>query len=151
MSNTILRRNSLAMIQDAKQEKYHELLYYTWAHPDPSFIHQLAVDAYAAQNASPTTKPIGVAFALIGLYLHIEKRYSGKEVQRAHILLGRRRKKWPHFALPEERGEITISEVLAAPPGPDRDQAIEKWCRSVWTAWRESQEQIRQLVKAELR
>ena len=138
-------------MQDAEQDKYNELLYYTWAHKDPSFIHQLAVDAYAAQNATPNTKPIGVAFPLIGLYLHLEKGYSGKEVQRAHMRLGKQRKQWPRFPLPEERGKITICEVLAAAPGPDRDRAIEEWCRSVWAAWSGSQELIRKLVAEELR
>ena len=29
---------------------------------------------------------------------------------------------------------MTVVDVLAAPAGPERDLAIETWCRSVWTA-----------------
>jgi Family of unknown function (DUF5946) len=57
---------------------YHELSCYTLAHRDPSFIHQYIVDAYTAQHANETTKPIAVVFALIGLYLHIEKNFTGR-------------------------------------------------------------------------
>ena len=92
-----------------QQEMFHELCYYTSAHSDSSFIHQYAVDAFAAQNADKNTKPITLAFALIGLYLHIEKNFSGKEVQNAHIKLGKYRKQWPKFNLPKYRGNITIS------------------------------------------
>lgn len=139
------------MKPDEEQERYNALLCYTWAHPDPAFIHQLAVDAYALQHATPATKPIGVAFPLIGLYLHIEKGFNGKEVQRAHVRLGKQRKQWPRFAMPEDRGSVTLGDVLRAAPGPDRDQTIEKWCRSAWEAWCDSHEQVRRLVKAELR
>jgi hypothetical protein len=69
-----------------EQEKYYELSYYTLAHDDPRFIHQHIVDAFAAQTANQDTNPIKVAFALIGLYLYLEKDYTGKEVQLAHSL-----------------------------------------------------------------
>jgi hypothetical protein len=65
---------------------YHELSCYTLAHPDPSFIHQHIVDAYTAQHARETTKPIALVFALIGLYLHVEKNFTGRQVQRFHMI-----------------------------------------------------------------
>jgi len=74
------------------RELYNELACHTLAHGDPSFIHQYIVDAYAAQHADEKTKPIGLAFALVGLYLHIERHYSGKEVQRAHMKLAKKKK-----------------------------------------------------------
>ena len=83
---------------------YNQLAFYTLAHPDPSFIHQLVVDAYTAQNADDSTKPIALDFALIGLYLHIEKGYTGKQVQRAHMQLANRTKTWPKLTLPTNRG-----------------------------------------------
>ena len=66
------------------QDVYNELSYYTLAHPDPAFLHQNIVDAYAAQHADESTKPIVIVFGLIGLYLHIERNFTGKQVQRAH-------------------------------------------------------------------
>jgi hypothetical protein len=129
---------------------HHELLSYTLVHPDPAFIHQNVVDAFTAQTADRDTKPIALAFALIGLYLSLEMNFSGKEVQRAHMKLGRTRKSWPRFPLPDERGEVTVSDVLAAPPGPKRDEAIRGWCASVWSAYKESHRAVAELVKAEL-
>ena len=119
----------------ADDDAYDELAAYTLAHGDPAFIHQHVVDAFAAQYATGDSKPIGVAFALIGLYLHVERGRSGREVQLAHMRLGRRRRQWPAFDLPPTRGEMTIADVLDAPPGPERDRAIDEWCASVWRAW----------------
>ena len=132
------------------RDEFHELCYYTLRHPGPSFIHQHVVDAYAAQTGGADTKPIKLAFALIGLYLHIERRFSGKEVQRAHMRLARRRRPWRRFDLPEARGRVTVSDVLAAPPGPARDEAIDHWCVSVWEAYGESHEAVAELVDSEL-
>jgi hypothetical protein len=126
----------MPMNQKPEQEQYNELSYYTISHPSPSFIHQHIVDAYAAQYADENTKPITLAFALIGLYLYIERNYSGKEVQKAHMQLAKKRKQWPVFDQPEQRGAVTVSDVLAAPTGRERDEAIRKWCASVWEAYR---------------
>src|SRR5258708_4857524 len=136
----------------SEREAYDELAYYTLEHArtDPSFIHQYIVDAYAAQHANAKSKPITVAFALIGLYLHLEKEYSGKKVQEAHMQLAKQRKQWPVFPLPEKRGEMTALDVLKAPPGAARDEAIREWSRSVWAAWHASHKAIAELVQAEL-
>jgi hypothetical protein len=131
----------------ASRDDYHELSYYTLAHPDPSFIHQHIVDAYTAQCADEHTKPIAVAFALIGLQLHVEENRSGKEVQRMHIKLVQRRKTWPKFELPQQQGAVTVTEVLAAPPGVERDTMIRRWCLSVWDAWADSHAQVRALLQ----
>jgi hypothetical protein len=119
----------------SEQDAYHELCGYTLTHGDPAFVHQHVVDAWAAQQADETTKPIGLTFALVGLYLHLEKGFSGRQVQRAHMQLARRRRAWPAFALPLDRGTMTARDVLAAPGGAERDRAIDEWCRSVWTAF----------------
>jgi hypothetical protein len=72
-------------VDPAEGQAYHELCACTLQHPDPQFfIHQFLVDAYAAQTADEQTKPIELVFALAGLYLHIEKGFTGREVQRAH-------------------------------------------------------------------
>jgi Family of unknown function (DUF5946) len=121
---------------------YDQLAFYTLGHPDASFIHQLVVDAYMAQNADESTKGIALVFALIGLYLHVEKGYTGRQVQRAHMHLANRSKTWPKLPFPSERGEIRIEQVLEAEPGCDRDEMIERWCASVWQTWFESRPAI---------
>ena len=103
-------------------DAYDELQGYTLMLRDEAFIHQHVVDAWMAQHAHESTKPIGLTFALIGLYLHFERGFSGRQVQLAHMALGRRKREWPIFPLPADRGGITAVEVIAAPPGPERDR-----------------------------
>lgn len=134
----------------ADQDLYNELAYYTLAHGDPAFIHQHLVDAFTAQHADEHTKPIAVVFALIGLCLYLEKNFTGRQVQQMHMQLARHRKQWPRLPLPQERGNITAADVLAASPGQDRDKMIRAWCVSVWQAWQESRPQILELLKREL-
>jgi len=129
----------------AEQEKYYELSCYTLAHGDPRFIHQHVVDAFMAQTADENTKPVGITFALIGLYLHLEKNYTGKQVQLAHMALASRRKEWPKFDLPKLRGEIRVADVLDQPAGDKRDAMINAWCASVWQAYAESHSKVRAL------
>jgi hypothetical protein len=95
------------------------------------FILQRVVDAFAVQTANDGSRPIGVVFGLVGLYLHIERQFSGRQVQRVHMQLGPRKRQWPSVYLPEDRGRMTVADVLAAAAGPERDAAIEDWCRAV--------------------
>ena len=111
---------------------YDEVYLYTMGRP--GFILQHVVDAFAVQTADANSKPIAVVFGLVGLYLRVEKQFSGRQVQLAHMALGRRKRDWPAMHLPDDRGDMTIADVLAAPPGPERDLAIDNWCRSLWTA-----------------
>ncbi len=128
-------------------EAYNELQCYTLAHGGREFIHQHVVDAWAAQNADGRTKPIALAFALLGLYLHVERGFSGRQVQQAHMALAQHKRNWPSFALPHERGSVTASQVMATPAGPERDQAIKAWCASVWEAFCESRQSVAELLK----
>ena len=77
-------------------------------------------------------------FSLVGLYLHVEKALTGWQVQQAHIELARRKRVWPAVALPENRGAMTAIDVLAAAAGGYRDEAIDDWCASVWTAFKDN-------------
>ena len=132
------------------EELYNELAYYTLSHSDPSFIHQHVVDAYAAQYASKKTKSIQLVFALVGLYLYVDKGFTGRQVQKAHMQLAKRRKNWETPPFPRCRGTIAISDVMTAPAGRQRDLLIREWCISVWNAWSEERDQIVTLVKTEL-
>lgn len=131
----------------AEQDAYDELCCYTLAHREPTFVHQHVVDAFAAQQASAETKPIQVAFALVGLYLHLERGLTGREVQRVHMTLAKRSRTWPTFALPASRGAITAVDVMAAPEGSQRDRAIDAWCASVWDACRANEPAVSALLE----
>lgn len=118
---------------DGMREAYDEVYAYTMGRP--SFILQHVVDAFAAQTATDETRPIRVIFALVGLYLRVERRCSGSEVQKVHIRLARQKRPWPTVVLPPDRGGMTVADVLAVPEGDARDRAIDAWCQSVWTAF----------------
>ena len=124
---------------------YDEVYAYTMGRA--GFILQHVVDAYAAQTATAESKPITVIFALVGLYLHAEQQCSGRQVQKVHMLMGRQKRPWPAMTLPRDRGKLTEADVLAVPEGPERDRAIDEWCQSVWTAFRDNRQTIVDLVR----
>lgn len=133
------------MPERTNKDAYDELCCDTFTRGDADFIHQCVVDAFAAQDAASDDKPIRLAFALVGLCLHLERGFTGREVQLAHMLLARRRQTWPTFRLPDDRGAIDATTVLAAEV-TQRDAMIETWCRSVWGAFAEQRETVEQLL-----
>jgi len=138
--------NSAQWNMATDHERFDELCFYTLAHGDPSFIHQHVVDAFAAQTITENDKPIKLTFALVGLYLRVEKALSGKQVQEAHMRLARQKRTWPTFSLPVLRGDISVDEVLNCAPGPERDLMIHRWCASVWAAYSGNRERVQQLL-----
>ena len=118
----------------SEEELLHELTACTLTLGDATFVHQHVVDAWAVQNATEDSKPIAVMFGLIGLYLHLERGFNGREVQRAHMQLGTPRRTWSMPELPERRGAIRVGDVLAAVPGLELQVMIDIWCNSVWEA-----------------
>jgi len=130
---------------DSMCAAYDEVYVYTMDRP--GFVLQHVVDAFAVQTANKESKPIGVVFGLVGLCLHVEKQFSGRQVQRVHMELGRRKREWPRVLVPEDRGSMTVADVLTASAGPQRDMAIDNWCRSVWTAFGANRQTIIDLLR----
>ena len=130
----------------AERDAYDALCAYTLARGDAEFIHQHVVDAFTAQHANDRTKPIAITFALVGLYLVVERKRSGRQVQQVHVLLGRRKRQWPPFVLPRNRGALTAVDVMTNREGPERDRAILAWCEDVWAAYAGSHRTIRDLL-----
>jgi hypothetical protein len=127
-------------------QMYAEVSAYTLTHGDSGFIHQLAVDVYRAQHIGERTSPIGVAFALIGLYFACECGYSGRQVQHMHMLLAQRSKTWPRFVPLPQVGSVTVLDVIQASPGEARDAILRRWGQSVWDAWSHEHERVKTLV-----
>jgi hypothetical protein len=127
------------------QDAYHELYAYTMGRA--GFILQHVVDANMAQRLDAGSKPIGAVFALVGLYLHVERGFTGTEVQQAHRILGQRKRDWPAIAFPARRGHLTPKDVMAVPAGTQRDAAIDRWCESVWAEFQSSRDAIVQLLE----
>ncbi|WP_052569278.1 DUF5946 family protein [Ktedonobacter racemifer] len=99
----------------ACRQVYDQLSAYTLSLQDVDFPHQFAVDTYAAQHAGTNLKPITLTFALVGLYLACEHNYTGRQVQRAHMLLAKTPKQWPSFRLPDTKATLSVLDVLNAP------------------------------------
>ena len=134
-------------MDSTQQEAFYTLSYDTLSRQDDYFIHQHIVDAFTAQTANKNTKPIAIAFALAGLYLFLEKGYTGREVQNMHAQMGKEKRIWPKFDLPQKRGEITVQDVLATQAEDARDDMIKKWCHSVWDAYGGSHKKVEDLLQ----
>ena len=118
-------------------DAYDELYAYTMGRRN--FILQHVVDANMAQTAAAKNPPaMGVILSLAGLYLHVEKGFTGHQVQRAHRVMGKVKRSWPDVVWPHHRGNMTASDVLAVPAGQARDEAIDEWCKQVWAAFSEN-------------
>jgi hypothetical protein len=122
---------------------FSDLECYTVAKQDPEFIHQHAVDAYEAQHAGGPTRNITVASGLIGLYLALEKGYTGRQVQLAHMRIAQKKKVWPRLEPPAQPAFLTVMDVLKAGTDEEKDAMIRKWMTSVWESWEDRQEWVR--------
>jgi hypothetical protein len=131
-----------------EQDAHNELQAYTLYHGNVAFIHQHVVDAWGAQRAQPTEKPLRLLFSLAGLFLKIERGFSGRQVQKAHRELALQNRKAADFIFPTTAGSMTPMDVMQHPEGDARDQAIDRWCESVWNAWRAggNREIVRQIL-----
>ena len=114
---------------------------------DTEFIHQTAIDSYQAQHAGGINKNISVAFGLIGLYLALERGYSGREVQKAHMVLANRFKDWPKFEPPTREWQMTVQDILQAKSDSEYREKIRLWAKSVWEKWQSDRDRIIELVE----
>ena len=126
---------------------YDHLYLYAGGRGRERFVLQNVVDAHHAQIATAQTKPIAIIMALVGLYLHVERGFTGLQVQQVHMQLGRKKHRWPSIVLPQSRGSITEVDVMKVPEGEERDEAISEWCRSVWDAYKENRSTIIDLLQ----
>ena len=126
---------------------YMELSAYMLELGDPSFPHQHVVDAFAAQHAGPSVKPINTLFALAGLYLSEEKGFTGRQVQKVHMLMAARRRDWPRLAPSPAPGAVSVRDVLQVEAGEKRMEAIKNWDKSVWESWAAEHQRIMDIMK----
>ena len=125
---------------------YYNLTCWTLVQGDQKFIHQHAVDAYAAQHSGEKMRPITTWFALIGLFLALERGYSGRRVQLAHVKIGKRKREWPRLTPPLHPGDLTVMNVIAARDA-GRDEMLMRWAASVWKSWAHVHQQVRETTE----
>lgn len=128
--------NAKICMMQSEEDLYLERTAYTLQLRDEEFMHQHVVDAYVAQHAEPHSRPMSVVFAPIGLHLYLDRGYTGRQVQRAHMLMAQQ----PEFrtlpVLPSEKPQVTVLDVMNEPPGVARDAMIRRWYQAVWQCWR---------------
>ena len=114
--------------------------------------HQTCVDAYAAQHVGPETTPLQVCFALNTLYLVLERGYTGLRARAAHGFLANTYGTygWPPFDPPAHTGDVTVLDVALTSGPEEQAHAVERWGRSVWTAWWHVHAEIRELTERQL-
>lgn len=132
-------------------QKYIELSFYTMSQQDINFMHQHAIDAYSAQHAGDGMKNITIAFSLIGLYYAIELGYTGRQVQRVHMLLGQRKYNWPSLQLPNKPYSLTVNDVLKKKPGKNRDAMLREWMCDVWLCWEHQHDWVKNISQSLLK
>lgn len=106
-------------------------------------IHQLSVDAYAAQHVVQGTPSIATIFSLVGLHLGLELGWSGTAVRAAHQHLGQRFRTWPTFQPPPSRDWLTIADVAGSATPEDHAQRVAAWAASVWKGWSSEHDRVR--------
>jgi hypothetical protein len=124
---------------------FYNLTCWTRVQGDQKFIHQHAVDAYAAQHSGEKMRPITTWFALIGLFLALERGYSGRRVQQAHTKIGKRKREWPRLSPPKHPGDLTVMNVISARDA-GRDEMLMRWAASVWKSWAQAHQQVKELT-----
>lgn len=108
---------------------------------DVEFSHQHVVDAYGAQHTGLYTKKVVPTMTLVGLYLMLEHGYTGKQVQRAHMVIADQTKDWPDFTRPTELASLTILDVLKVSDS-EKLGMLRKWCEAVWESWHGEHEKV---------
>jgi hypothetical protein len=128
---------------------YQELAAYNVTGGRRDFIHQEAVDTYAAQHPGAPAKPIAAWFGLVGLHLALDLGRTGREVQLAHMRLARHRRHWPELAAPADLTGMVVADVMSRPADHSRDEALLRWASEVWQHWSALHETIAALCAQE--
>jgi hypothetical protein len=96
---------------------------------------RLIVDCYALQHDAYIRSGRSLAAHLTGACIALEHAGDDSLLRAVQQWLSRTRE-LPKPPVPAFRGDVTIGDVIAAPP-EDRHVAVARWAASVWDAWRE--------------
>ena len=117
-------------------ERYGELLAREYQDPAYFVVHQLTVDAYAAQHPGRpgrrTIQSVGLHLMTLGLFVEQDVNPSqGPALHRRTV--GRLELEW--LEPPAFEGRLTVLHPLAA-EGPEAHlEAVRAWASDVWDAW----------------
>lgn len=100
-------------------------------------VHQLTVDAYAAQHAGGPHPDKSVALHLTGLHLVLERGLRPTRLPGLFRSLADRIETWPHLERPSRVGDSTVLDVALAGSSEEHAERVLDWAREVWEAWSE--------------
>lgn len=107
---------------------------------DPRYCraHRMTVDAYAAQHPGRperrTVRSINVHLA--SLYLLLDRGASAEVARRAMAtLVERHAATFMWLGPPASPGSVRVDSVVAAGDAEANGRAVDRWARSVWSAW----------------
>lgn len=113
-------------------------------------VHQLTVDAYAAQHAGGRHPDKSVGIHLAGLHLVLERGYPARRISPLHQRLAGGVESWPHFAQPPHAGGTTVLDVALADTPEEHAERVRRWAGEVWDAWAGHHDAVAALVSRHL-
>jgi hypothetical protein len=98
-------------------------------------VHQLGVDAYAAQHAGGAHRDKSVCVHLVGLHLALVDGVPPRLVPPRLQALVAAAPAWPHWPPPAAGGGPTVADVALAATQRAHVDATHAWARAVWASW----------------
>jgi hypothetical protein len=110
-------------------------------------VHQLSVDAYAAQHAGAQHRDKSVCVHLVGLHLVLVEELAPIDVPPRLQRLASGMTHWPHYAPPADMGPLTVFDVATAKGRTQHAERVRAWSRQVWAAWRPQHAAVAELAR----
>jgi Family of unknown function (DUF5946) len=107
-------------------------------------VHQLTVDAYAAQHPAGQP-PKSLDAHLVSLYVALERGRDPSEAREALKNFVETPTLFPELPVPANLGPLTIADVAAA-SHEQHCETVRRWAQQVWSAWSESHARIAALL-----
>jgi hypothetical protein len=113
-------------------------------------VHQLTVDAYAAQHAGGNHRDKSVVVHLCGLYLVLDRGLRPTMVPRVFQRLAAMVRVWPHFSRPDAISEFTVFDVALADSIEDHTRLVREWAKFVWQSWSPYHQELKNFLSEHL-
>lgn len=98
-------------------------------------VHQLTVDAYAAQHPGGNHPDKSIDIHLAGLHLMLDRDVAPERMPALRQRLADTVHTWPHFSPPADRSALTVFDVAMVDTPQEHTDMVRRWAASVWAAW----------------
>lgn len=114
---------------------FGEVLGREYTTPALLLVHQLSVDARAAQHPGGRHPDKSVASHLVGLHLVLERSVPPVDMPRRHKHLADSVRARPRFQPPTDLAAVRAIDVAPARSLEAHAAAVRAWAAAVWRAW----------------